>query len=330
VKVSIITPSYNQADFLEQTIRSVFGQNYPDLEYIVVDGASTDDSVEIIKKYSDRIAWWVSEPDKGQADAINKGFQRATGEVVAWLNSDDVYAPGAIAAAVEAFKHNPDLGLVYGNAVTFDGTGHPLNDLVFEDWGLTGLVAFNIICQPAVFMRRKYLEQVGYLDDQFHYLLDHSLWLRIANISQIQHMPQVWAFARHHAAAKNVNEAAGFGLEAFRILEWMEADTDFADLVAANKNQVYARVNRFHARYLLDGGRAGVALKYYFKSMRYHPQIAFQEWYRIVFAILSIVGLEKLGVWYYRLQRGQIPASLSDFEIENINQLYSEDGNEIG
>jgi glycosyltransferase involved in cell wall biosynthesis len=142
-RVSIITPSYNQAAFLEHTIQSVLSQGIPELEYIIVDGGSTDGSIDIIQKYADQLAWWVAEPDAGQADAINKGFRRATGEVVAWLNSDDLYAPGAIAQAVAVLEKNPDTGMVYGNAVSFDQDGFPLNDLIFGDWGLAGLLEFN-------------------------------------------------------------------------------------------------------------------------------------------------------------------------------------------
>jgi len=112
-KVSIITPSFNQGQFLEASIRSVLEQDYPNLEYIVVDGGSKDNSVEVIKKYADRLAWWVSEKDKGHADALNKGFSHATGEILAWLNSDDMYFPGAVSEAVAVLQSHPEVGMVY-------------------------------------------------------------------------------------------------------------------------------------------------------------------------------------------------------------------------
>jgi glycosyltransferase involved in cell wall biosynthesis len=324
-RVSIITPSYNQAPFLEMTIRSVLGQNYPDIEYIIVDGGSTDGSVEIIKTYAHRLAWWVAEPDEGQADAINKGFHRATGEVVAWLNSDDLYAPGAISRAVAIFDEDPDVCMVYGNAVTFDQDGLPLNDLIFSDWGLAGLLAFKIICQPAVFMRRSVLEQVGFLDTSYHYLLDHELWLRMAQIASIRHIPEVWAFARHHADAKNVAQAAGFGQEAYRILAWSKNQTDLVLVMENNRKSIESAANRFDARYLLDGGQAWNAIKAYGRSFRLHPPTALKEWHRIIFAILSILGLGRLGSFYYQAKRQKMPVSIQALGIENVDQLYQVD-----
>ncbi len=321
--ISIITPSYNQAAYLEQTIRSVLAQDAPGMEYIIVDGGSTDGSVDIIERYADRLAWWVSEPDAGQADAINKGLRRATGKYVAWLNSDDLYAPGAVAHAVRTLEQNPDLGFVYGDAVSFDHHGHPLNDMAFADWGLDGLVGFNIICQPAVFMRRAVLEQAGYLDPSYHFLLDHELWLRMARLAPIRHVPEVWAFARHHPGAKNVALAAGFGEEAFRILEWMEGQPELANRIARAGSRVRAAAHRFDARYLLDGGLPGAALKAYGRALAAHPPTALKEWHRIIFTLLSLLGLGALGEVYYKQQRKHLPASMQAMGIKNVDALYN-------
>jgi len=322
MKISIITPSYNQAPYLEQTIRSVLGQGFPDLEYWIVDGGSTDGSLEIIQKYADILSGWVSEPDNGQADAINKGFRQVTGEIVSWLNSDDVYPPGVLKEVAGFFHENPDIGMVYGNAVSFDQDGYPMNDLVFSDWGLEGLVSFNIICQPAVFMRKTVLEAAGYLDEEYHMLLDHHLWLRIAQITQITHMPKVWAFARHHSGAKNVAQAPRFGQEAYKVLAWMKTQPALLDIIQQNSNTVNAMVHRFNGRYLLDGGQGWPALKSYIRSMAADPGIALQEWHRILFAALTVIGLGRLGAVYYKVKKTRLPASLSALDIQNVNQLY--------
>ena len=321
-RISIITPSYNQADFLEQTIRSVLCQDVDELEYIIVDGGSTDGSVEIIRKYEEQLTWWVSEPDRGQAEAINKGLARSRGEIVAWLNSDDLYAPGALREAVKVLAEDQKLGMAYGNAVSIDRNGRPLNDMAFDDWSLEGLAAFNIICQPAVFMRRSTLQKTGFLDPNYHYLLDHHLWLRIAREAAIRHVPSVWAFARFHPAAKNVSQAAGFGQEALRILAWMKSQPVLSEVVAQNNRQVHAAAHRFNARYLLDGGQAWDSFKEYTRALFLHPPTALQEWHRILFAKLSLLGLGKLGDLYYQQKRRRLPVSMREMGVENVASLY--------
>lgn len=317
--VSIITPSYNQADFLEQTIRSVLGQDHP-VEYLIVDGGSDDGSVEIIRKYESHLAWWVSEPDRGQADAINKGFTHATGDIIAWLNSDDVYAPHAVAHAVQTFEQFPRAGLVYGRGVSITPKGRPLNDLAFAPWGVDDLAAFNILTQPAVFIRRAAWEQAGGLDLSYHLLLDHHLWLRIAAQHEMIGVPEVWAFARHHPAAKNVAQAEKFGQEAFRLLAWMQTEPLLAPVYARRPRQIRAAALRFSARYLLDGGKAWPAFKTYLQAFATHPATALPEWHRMVFAGLSTIGLRKLGDLYYRAKSGRLPASMQG--VENVRELF--------
>jgi len=296
--VSIITPSYNQARYLEQTIQSVLGQDYPSLEYIIVDGASTDGSQAIIQKYTDRLAWWVSEPDLGQADAINKGLRRASGEVVAWLNSDDLYLPGAIGAAVQALEANPAAGMVFGDAITIDEKGTELNPLVFGDWGLQELMRFRIICQPAVFMRRAVLEQAGWLDPAYHFLLDHHLWIRLAQRAPVRHVADSWAAARHHPAAKNVSQAAGFGQEAFRILRWMGDQPDLQPRLQEDRRRIEAGAYRLNARYLLDGGQPSAALRSYLQALWRSPRFALQHWRRMLYAIASLAGARHVADRY--------------------------------
>jgi len=292
--VSIITPSYNQAKYLEQTILSVLEQDYPRMEYIVVDGASTDGSVEIIKKYADRLAHWESVKDDGQADAINKGFAHATGEIVAWLNSDDYYLPGTISAAVKVFEENPDVVLVYANMLAVDESGQTFNTLTYKQLTLEDLLCFQIIGQPAVFMRRSALQKTSGLDLTFHFLLDHLLWIKIAKQGRILHINQTWSAARYHAEAKNVAKAAEFGREAFRILETIAQDKDLASTLHKIDRRAHASAFRVDARYLLDGGLPGKALSAWFRALFIYPPVALKRMNIFGSSILNLLGLGKL------------------------------------
>jgi glycosyltransferase involved in cell wall biosynthesis len=299
--VSIITPSYNQALYLEHTLVSVLGQNYPNLEYFVIDGGSQDGSQNIIQAHASQLAGWVSEPDRGQADAINKGFRQAKGEIVAWLNSDDLYLPGAISQAVEVMLRRPEVGLVFGNALTIDAKGHPLNLLTFGDWGLLELMRFRIICQPAVFMRRNVLLQAGLLDESYHLMLDHHLWLRMARHAGLVYVPALWAAARQHPSAKNAAQAAGFSRETKRLLAWLETNPEYQVLFQQDRRAIQGGALRLSARYLLDSGAFAQALGEYMRAMRKAPAYTLHHWHRMVYALLSMVGLGGLSRWYYRL-----------------------------
>jgi glycosyltransferase involved in cell wall biosynthesis len=286
---SIVTPSYNQAAFLDLTMRSVLEQDYPALEYMVADGASNDGSVEIIRRSADRLAWWISEKDNGQAEAINKGFARITGEYAAWLNSDDLYLPGALRTVAQAFEEHPEVGLVFGDVVSIDGAGQPINVMTFGPRELDELMCFQIISQPGVFMRRSLLEQTGLLDPSYHFLLDHHLWLRAAMRAPTLYLPQRLAAARFHAGAKNVAQAAAFGREAFRIIDWMQTQPALQEPYHRLKKRIRAGAERFDARYLQDGGRPRAALEAYLRSLAAHPPTALPEWRRMLYALASLV-----------------------------------------
>ena len=176
-KISIITPSFNQGQYIEQTIDSVLSQNYPNLEYIIIDGGSTDNTVEIIKKYEKYLKYWVSEPDKGQSHAINKGFKMATGDIIAWLNSDDYYLPEAFEFVAKKFEQNPNIDIIYGDVINFTDKKE-LYYKVKEFESLDFLSRISIH-QPGVFWRRKLLDEVGLLDETLHYAMDYDLWMRL-------------------------------------------------------------------------------------------------------------------------------------------------------
>ena len=218
---------------------------------------------------------------------------------------------------------NPELGLVYGDAITIDGTGKPIGRFAFEDWGLLDLISFRIICQPAVFMRKKVLEKAGSLERSFHFMLDHQLWIRIARLAPIQYVCStsrasgepiegLWAAARHHAGAKNVSQASGFGRETLEVLAWMQAQPDLAKLIKSHRRKVLAGAHRLNARYLLDDGLPVQALGSYFKSLYYRPRYAIKHTHRIAYALLSLFKLQGLVDGTIEKQNARRRVSLSE------------------
>ena len=207
--VSIVTPSYNQAPYLEQTIRSVLEQDYiqkgGQIEYILIDGGSSDGSREIIRRYASLLDYWVSEPDRGQTDAINKGFARAHGEIFAWLNSDDAYLPNAVSEAVDYLQANPEAGMVYGDANLIDAKGKIVGAFPARQTDYRRLLRGSVhIPQQSAFFRAALWRQVGPLDPSFYFAMDYDLWVRLARVSSLHYRPCLWANFRLHPGGKSV------------------------------------------------------------------------------------------------------------------------------
>ncbi len=308
--ISVVINSYNQAAFLEETIRSVIEQDYPNTELLLVDGGSNDGSLEIIRKYQDHFQWWVSEPDQGQADGINKGLRRATGDMVAWLNSDDYYLPGALSRAASAFAVHPQAALWYGDVVAVDENGDPFHNIPCGQYELKDLMTFHILNQPAVFMNRQALNKAGYLDLQYHYLLDHQLWLRMALQGELIHSPEVWAAGRYHSAAKNIANAGKFGEEAYRIATWLLTDDSYQSQAGIMCKSIQAGAHRMNARYLLDADQPRSAFVAYWKGLVSDFAIIRPELHRMLYCLFAMIGLKPLKSLYLRLRRFLQPVNM--------------------
>ena len=205
-KISIITPTYNQAMYLEKTILSVIEQKYPNFEYIIIDGGSTDGSVEIIKKYKNKLAYWISEKDNGQSDAINKGLKIATGEIMCWLNSDDLFIDGTLNFVGDFFKNHPAVGCMYGNTINIDQNDKQLlarHEIPFDKNIM--LYALNFIQQPSTFWRRSVYEKIGELRNDLHYTMDHEYWLRMyKNGIKFEYVDKFLSLYRWHGDSKGI------------------------------------------------------------------------------------------------------------------------------
>ncbi len=219
-KISIVTPSFNQGNFLEKTIVSVLDQGYPNLEYIIIDGGSTDNSAEIIRRYEQHLAYWESEPDRGQSHAINKGFARATGDILAWLNSDDWYAPSALQSVVETFAANPDAGAVVGAGYLVDEEDYPV--LRADPFEVTVETLYHWVdrffWQPSCFFTRQTWERCGPLREDLHFAMDLDLWFKIARHYAFATTANVLSTSLRHADAKTTANTGMTRIEAARVI----------------------------------------------------------------------------------------------------------------
>lgn len=219
-KISIVTPSYQQGQFIEETIRSILLQGYPNLEYMVIDGGSTDDSIEIIRKYEPFLAFWVSEQDRGQSHALNKGFKRVSGEIAGWINSDDLLTQGALGYVASAWNNNPGT-LIAGPVLRFDSENGA--ETLQTQYGLTftNLVQrWTKQCrfqQPGLFFPRLLLEQVGCIDEALRYSMDYDLLCRLLRHASVTYIDMPLARFRYHSASKTVSQSERFIIEGHRV-----------------------------------------------------------------------------------------------------------------
>ncbi len=187
-----------------------------------------------------------------------------------WLNSDDIYLPNAVSQAIDCMERY-QVDLVFGNAIIIDETGNPLGDLRFEDWGLEDFLRFRVICQPAVFMKRHVWDEVSGLDNDFHYMLDHQLWIKISHLFSVKFIPSFWAASRYHKQAKNVAQAAGFSEDILELLDWIKKDQALSKFYDQDQDHIRGGAYRLSGRYLLDGDFPFKALIDYCRAIRYWP-----------------------------------------------------------
>jgi len=278
IKVSIITPSYNQGKYLEQTIQSVLDQTYKNIEYMVIDGGSTDNTVDIIKKYEKRIAYWISEPDRGQADAINKGFKLANGELVCWLNSDDIIYPDFVEKRVKQFAENPDTDMIYGD-IDHGADTSTKRVKRGKQTNITNMLKFAEcpIPQQGAIWKKSTIEKIGSLNPKWHVVLDREYFTRIAAKGKIKYIPGAVAFFRNHEDSKSIAGKLQWTQELPEYYEALFDDNiyDLSDELLSYKNKCLSEIYLKCARICERADKNNEAQDFYnkAKSLRFFNYI---------------------------------------------------------
>jgi glycosyltransferase involved in cell wall biosynthesis len=268
--VSVITPSLNQGRFIEETILSVKSQGYPRLEHLIIDGGSTDETLEILSRYDHLI--WVSELDRGQADAVNKGFRLAKGEIIGWLNSDDTYAAGTVSTAVDYLLRHPDTDLVYGDCHVIDEAGTMLEVGRSRPYNFRKLLVLDdTIPQPTVFFHRRVVEKVGMLDPTLELAMDFNFWVRVGRECRIEYLPGMVARFRSHAAAKSNARARDFLREILFTLDRIFSDPHLPWSVARLRREAYSGAYLSGGIRSYNTGEWGEARRLLLKGLCYYP-----------------------------------------------------------
>jgi glycosyltransferase involved in cell wall biosynthesis len=276
MKVSIVTPSYNQERFVGETIESVLDQDYPDIEYVVVD-ASTDGSPEIVERYADRLHWWTHlDDDPGQVGAINLGFERTSGGLMAYVNSDDTLLPGAVSEMVERFRSRPEVVLVYGDALYTDAASNRTGYLASRAWDPPAMVrnCDNHVVQPSSMWTRRAWELAGPFDERGYYFFDFEFYLRLSELGPVERVPKAWSTYREHAASKTMGDLDGKARDYLRF-----ADDFLTSDRLPEKLRPYAREGRASARVAAANDLYGEldlapARRWLWEALALHPRSA--------------------------------------------------------
>jgi glycosyltransferase involved in cell wall biosynthesis len=246
--VSVITPTYNQARFIKATIESVLSQNYSPLEYIIVDDGSTDTTRDILESYGTRLRW-ITKHNAGQSSAVNDGWRMASGDILGWLNSDDMYLPNAVSTAVSFLQNHPDVDAVYGGAYDSDEEGHLLRRSPTEPFNLARLAERDIICQPSVFLRRSLVERIGGLDASLYYCMDYEYWIRIGQSgSRFGFVPEYLAVHRVHHGTKTASGGATNFVEIMEMLRRRYGYVPISWICAYAKERAFSDRDRTRVR----------------------------------------------------------------------------------
>ena len=278
--VSIVTPSFQQGRFLEATIRSVLEQEYEPIEYVIVDGGSTDTSVEVIQRYTDKLAWWVSEPDRGQPHAINKGFARTAGKYMAYLNSDDTLLPGAISRLVEALEQDRDALVAFGDADFVDREGELIKRGQPRVWevGAMARCGSGSVLQPASLWRREAWELAGPMDEDYQYVFDTLFFLQVAAAgAKARYLPEPLATYRIHDDSKSARMMeTAHGAEVLRFANGYFGGTDLPQSIRPHARAARAAYYRRAALSLYNAGDVGTARKTFLRSLLLRPKMSAQ------------------------------------------------------
>ncbi len=239
--IALVTPSLNQAAFLPLTIDSVLRQGYPQLDYLVVDGGSTDGTLDILRSYGNRLRW-ISEPDAGQSSAINKGWRLTQGEIIGWLNSDDLLVPAALERVSAFFAERPEVDFAYGDCDLIDEPGQVTGAYPVQPYDYQRLLFENYLPQPATFIRRRLLEEVGWLDERLDFVMDYDYWLRSGVHHAGAYLPSRLAALRLHKSAKSVAQLGKFAAESVRTFQKLFARSDLPQDLRALEKAVMGNV----------------------------------------------------------------------------------------